>query len=86
MHPKPGVYFPFGGGINMCPGRFFAKQEILIAIAVMVLRYEIEFVENIDRKGKRIEREIGIDPAGAGAGALFPDGDLRCRIRTRKDI
>ena len=67
----------------MCPGRFFAKQEILIAIAVMLVKFEIEFVGFVETDGKARKRALSYDPKGAGAGGLFPDGDLRCKIRRR---
>lgn len=40
-----GKFFPFGGGHYMCPGRTFAKQEVLGAIAVLLLNFDVEFVE-----------------------------------------
>jgi len=83
LRPKPGTYFPFGGGATMCPGRFFAKQEILISVAIMVMKYDFEFVEVVDQKGRAKKGELGYDRSGAGFGALHPDGDLRCRIRKR---
>lgn len=67
----------------MCPGRFFAKQEILIAIAVMVVRFEIEVLGVVGKDGRRREGALGFEKNGAGAGGLFPDGDLKCRIRKR---
>src|SRR5204862_2058328 len=30
-------FFPFGGGKTMCPGRVFAKQEILASVAMILL-------------------------------------------------
>jgi len=83
LRPRPGTYFPFGGGATMCPGRFFARQEILISVAVMVLKYDFEAIEVIDKKGRVVIGELEYDRAGAGFGALHPDGDLRCRIRER---
>jgi len=83
IRPKPGTYFPFGGGATMCPGRFFARQEILISVAVMVLKYDIEAVAVVDKKGRVQKGELEYDRSGAGFGALHPNGDLRCRIRKR---
>ena len=47
-----GKFFPFGGGHYMCPGRTFAKQEVLGAIAVLLLNFDIEFVEFVKRSGQ----------------------------------
>ncbi|GAB7324407.1 hypothetical protein MBLNU13_g08344t2 [Cladosporium sp. NU13] len=47
-----GKFFPFGGGHYMCPGRTFAKQEVLGAIAVLLLSFDIEFVEFVKQSGQ----------------------------------
>ena len=38
-----GAWSPYGGGANMCPGRAFAKNEIIVGMAVLVASYDIEF-------------------------------------------
>lgn len=37
-----GAWIPYGGGQRMCPGRHFAKQEIIWTFAFLLSRYEIE--------------------------------------------
>lgn len=37
-----GAWIPFGGGKHQCPGKNFAKQEIILCIAVMCLLFDIE--------------------------------------------
>lgn len=37
-----GLLKGFGGGVNMCPGRFFAQNEILAMCAMISLRYDIK--------------------------------------------
>ena len=32
---------PFGGGVNYCPGRFLAKHEILVFVALFINRFDI---------------------------------------------
>ncbi|KAF9067171.1 cytochrome P450, partial [Rhodocollybia butyracea] len=39
-------YVLFGGGRNMCPGRFFAVNEIKALIAHILLSYDIKFEDN----------------------------------------
>ena len=36
-----GAFRGFGGGVNLCPGRFFAMNEILSMCAMLALRYDI---------------------------------------------
>lgn len=38
-------FIPFGGGKSMCPGRFFAKNEIKICIAMLLRYMEYKFVD-----------------------------------------
>lgn len=78
---SPGKYFPFGGGSSMCPGRFFAKQEILVAVGVMIVRFDIEMIGYIERDGKNSERGPEPDVKNAGSGALLPDRDIMVRLR-----
>ena len=48
--PKPtfsltdldGSWFPFGGGSNICPGRYFAKQEMLLTAALLIGNFDIK--------------------------------------------
>ena len=41
-------YFrPFGGGANYCPGRFLAKQEMLVFTALMLTRFDISLSEGV---------------------------------------
>lgn len=37
-----GAYLPFGGGSGICPGRHFAKQEVVCSLAKLALEYDIE--------------------------------------------
>lgn len=39
-NPRAG-FVGFGGGINMCPGRFFAQNQVLALCAMMALRFDI---------------------------------------------
>ncbi|KAK7432021.1 hypothetical protein QQZ08_001311 [Neonectria magnoliae] len=71
-------WYPYGGGTKMCPGRFFAKQELMAGVAVVLRAFEIELV----------------DPKAAGQtvpnmdyfpfGTIPPKGKIAARIRRRK--
>jgi cytochrome P450 len=85
-----GKFFPFGGGHYMCPGRTFAKQEVLSAVAVLLLNFDIEFVEFVKPSGS------GYTSAGQSADG-FPklkngfagnvvvglDGDVKIKMRKK---
>ncbi|KAK3367984.1 cytochrome P450 [Podospora didyma] len=76
---KTGAFFPFGGGTGICPGRFFAKQEILVSVAAVVTRFDIEFVEWTNIDGTKSDREALSDQRYAGTAAMPPDRDLKIR-------
>ena len=71
-----GYFMPYGGGHSECPGRHFAKQEILTTLAIMVTLFDIEVSEPGDRKV-----EPNMD--GFGMGALKPKDRIPARIRKR---
>ncbi|RMY79302.1 hypothetical protein D0863_00093 [Hortaea werneckii] len=79
-----GKFFPFGGGKTICPGRVFAKQEAVGALAMVLLKFDFEVVGFLDEKGNPTQEFPGFARAFAGSGALAPGGDLRVRIRARR--
>ncbi|KAI7124653.1 hypothetical protein KC343_g17159, partial [Hortaea werneckii] len=79
-----GKFFPFGGGKTICPGRVFAKQEAVGALAMVLLKLDFEVVGFLDEKGNPTQEFPGFAKAFAGSGALAPGGDLRVRIRARR--
>ncbi|GKT46130.1 cholesterol 7-alpha-monooxygenase [Colletotrichum spaethianum] len=81
MGAKPSEFFPYGGGISICPGRFFAKQEILLTIAMLVTRFEIEFVEWTCKDGSKSDRPPIDDKHYFGSAAVPPDRDAKVRWR-----
>lgn len=40
--PSPAAFRAFGGGHTLCPGRHFATTEIMTAVIMFVLRYELK--------------------------------------------
>lgn len=63
----------------MCPGRHFAKQEILLAIAIIVNKFDIEFIEWTKPDGTVSEKEAQDDRRFAGFIAMAPDRDMKIR-------
>ncbi|EXJ87376.1 hypothetical protein A1O3_04335 [Capronia epimyces CBS 606.96] len=86
-----GKFFPFGGGTQVCPGRVFAKQEILGALAAILSRFDIKFVEfagtdknaNLVGLGKGASGFPKVKRQYAGNGTLKMDGDICVQIRRK---
>lgn len=70
-----------GGGLSMCPGRFFAKREIILTIAMIVSRFDMEFVEWTKMDGSTSERPPQQDQKYFGAAAVPPDRDMTLRLK-----
>ena len=43
---KSTSYRPWGGGLTMCPGRFFARRSVNAVVAILLNRYELEVVSD----------------------------------------
>ena len=78
---RPENFFPYGGGNVIYSGRFFAKQEILAAVALLVLKFEMEVVEWVKGDGSKSERPAEMAHGYVGAGVAPPDRDLVVRMR-----
>lgn len=74
------MFFPYGGGNAICPGRYYAKAEILAAVALFIFTFEIESVGFVDHKG-RPSRKPGMGRETRGTMRL--DRDLQVRLRKR---
>ncbi|MCJ1391521.1 hypothetical protein MMC18_004385 [Xylographa bjoerkii] len=77
MDGVAGGWIPYGGGQRMCPGRHFAKQEIIGTFAVLFTHYEIEL---------RVPKEEvpDCDMRFFPFGGLPPTKRIPFRIRRRK--
>lgn len=78
-----GTFFPFGGGKTICPGRVFARQEIMAAVAMMMLTFDFEFLEYVDHEGKSSPSFPGLRDMLPGSVAMNPKGDLKVRATRR---
>ena len=88
---SPYNLFPWGGGSHMCSGRYFAKQEVFIAVAYMLTGFDIEVVGwehhtgSWDHKaGKQSMRPAQSEQSHVGFGVLSPDRDLRVRMKRKQ--
>ncbi|KAK4150069.1 hypothetical protein C8A00DRAFT_18357, partial [Chaetomidium leptoderma] len=73
-----------GGGYWVCPGRHFGKMEIMLALALMVTKLDLEFVEWTNLDGTKADGPARDDRRYAGAIAMFPDRDMTLRWRRRR--
>ena len=79
-----GKFFPFGGGKTICPGRVFAKQEVLASVAATLLSFEIEPLSFVDEHGKSTKKFPGLAKAYSGSTVMAMDGDMRVKIKRRQ--
>lgn len=73
-----GLWIPFGGGAQMCPGRKLAKAETLIVTAALVTLFDIELCNP--------EREIPVKWSHFGTGVSKPAVQTPFRIRRRRAL
>ncbi len=77
MEGVAGGWIPYGGGQRMCPGRHFAKQEIIGTLAMLLTHYDIELRMP---KNSVPECDMGYFPFGG----LPPTIKIPFRMRQRK--
>lgn len=66
---------PFGSGSSMCPGRYFAVNEIKQFLCLLLLYFDLQLVEGQTR--------VTVDCGRAGLGILLPSTDVCFRYRLR---
>ena len=68
----------------MCPGRHFAKQEIMSTLAILVTTFDIEIIEWMSLDGKtKSDRPAQDNLKYSGSAAMPPDRDLKVRWKRR---
>ncbi|KAL9015329.1 MAG: hypothetical protein Q9173_000057 [Seirophora scorigena] len=77
MENVAGGWVPYGGGQRMCPGRHFAKQEIIGTFATLLLHYDIEL---LTAKDWEPQPDMNFFPFGG----LPPVGKIPFRIRRKR--
>jgi len=68
-----------GGGLPICPGRHFAKQEIMLTVAMLVSRFEIQYVHYVHKDGSVSDEPPVNDTKYLGAAGVPPDRDMMVR-------
>lgn len=70
---------PWGSGVSICPGRFFALSEMKLFILMMVMHFDLELVDP--------DAPVPpIDPHRWGFGTTQPSHDVRFRYRWRPTL
>jgi cytochrome P450 len=80
MTGTTGKLFPFGGGRTMCPGRVFAKQEVLGAVAMTLLSFDFKPLGYVDLTGRSVDTFPGLGEQFGGSGIMAANGDIKVRI------
>jgi cytochrome P450 len=79
-HGLSSHYFPYGGGVKICPGRYFAKQLILAAVATFLRAFDMEYLD------PKTAAETKPDFHYFMFGSLSPDRKNPIRIRARTKL
>lgn len=73
---RQGQFLPFGIGEHMCPGRHFAKHQMIVTFAALVSRFDIEL---LTPEGWKPESDL----SRYGFGTQGPKQKVEFRIRRR---
>lgn len=71
-----GSWVPYGGGSRMCPGRHFAKKELIVAMAMFLTSFDIELMPR--------DNWVRDDPRYFMFGVMHPKGPIQARVRRRR--
>ncbi|KAJ4423350.1 hypothetical protein N0V82_001953 [Gnomoniopsis sp. IMI 355080] len=72
-----GSWIPYGGGPRQCPGRHFAKRQIILTTALVVSLFDCEILENSD-----VQEDFTLK--GFGGGMSYALGKVPIRLRRRE--
>jgi cytochrome P450 len=57
------MHMGFGFGVHACPGRFFAANEIKVALSHLLLKYDFRLIEGDEPKVFPFEMSKSVDPS-----------------------
>lgn len=75
--PRDVCFRAFGGGKTLCPGRHFATNEVLAAVAVFIARLDMSPVEGEWKLPTTANTNVA-------AVVMEPDNDIQVEIKTRQ--
>lgn len=78
-----GKLFPFGGGRTMCPGRNFAKQEIIGGVATVLNTFDFKVLGYLDGQKRPSEKFPILRDSLPGSAMMVPGGDMRLSVKRR---
>jgi len=70
---------PFGGGVSLCPGRFFAVREVKAFVALALERFEWRLPDGVGPASPLPP----FDPSRSGLGIYPPKDDFPVSVRLR---
>jgi len=78
--PPPYTYLPFSAGLHMCIGVPFAKQSMLVTLAMLLRRYSLQLPNDL-----RVDRHttITMSPSPGVPAELLPPERMPQRVRIR---
>lgn len=69
-------HMPFGSGATMCPGRFFAINEIKQFLCITLLTYDMQLIPG--------QQHATMDKSRAGLGIMPPANHISFRYKVKK--
>ncbi|KAM3555214.1 hypothetical protein ARSEF4850_006118 [Beauveria asiatica] len=76
MDGTDGSWVPYGGGTRMCPGRHFAKKEMIVTMAMFLTAFDLEL---LDVAPGGIQNDLSYFMFGV----MHPKGAVRAKMRRR---
>jgi cytochrome P450 len=83
LNGRQGQWIPFGLGEHLCPGRHFAKAEMIVNAAVILRTFEIQTL-TYDSTQRRLRWRPDNDFARYGFGTQQPKEKVPFRVRRRR--
>jgi cytochrome P450 len=77
MDGLAGAWLPYGGGNRQCPGRNFAKNEIILGFAIVLSMLDVELLDSDNVEPRKPDLKF------YGLGTLPPKGKVPFRVRRR---